>query len=305
MSNPAFLTTENLNLIWDVLMENKLYLNKPKDFFVKINTVFNENIHGFYQQEKKFHLERNIPITLLDLNKKFISLFHQHIQQMILPNYLSSNTNSQTSSLNPETKNILREEILNDRISKFENNFNIAKQDFTNAMTIPIPSTPEFKDKLDIPISDLELEIKKTIAQRNYDIEMYPPNRNRLDETWLKAQETSIKKEKLNITKSNNSENSQPLRYIKIEETNLDNNLLKKEIIELPTSLETIHFKKEKHISWAQKENQNIDLEQENTDLFKKFKVIEPKERMELLEKRISKIEANVETLLNLFQQKI
>ena len=135
------------------------------------------------------------------------------------------------------------------------------------------------------------------------------PNRNRLDETWLKAQETSIKKEKLNITKSNNSENSQPIRYIKIEETNLDNNLLKKEIIELPTSLDSLLPKKEKHISWAKEENENNDLEQENTDLFKKFKVLEPskdsREEIETLEKRITKIEANIESLLNLFQQKI
>ena len=35
------------------------------------------------------------------------------------------------------------------------------KQEFSNAMSLPVPEKPDFGDKLDEPITELELEIKK------------------------------------------------------------------------------------------------------------------------------------------------
>ena len=154
-------------------MENKIFLNKPKDFFIKINKIFNENIQGFYQQE----IKNNPIISLININKKFITLLLSHIQ-----NTISTNPNP-----------ILKEEIQNSRITKFEKNLHDMKTEFTKAMSIPVPPIPEFKDKIEEPISDFEIEIKKTIAQRNYDIEKYPPKLNVNDSSWLISQDTSIK----------------------------------------------------------------------------------------------------------------
>jgi hypothetical protein len=227
MSNSTFLSNENMNLLWEVLMENKIFLNKPKDFFIKINKIFNENIQEFYQQE----IKNNPSISLININKKFITLLLSHIQNTILTNP------------NPNPNPILKEDIQNSRISKFEKNLHEMKTEFTNAMSIPVPPIPEFKDKIEEPLSDLEIEIKKTIAQRNYDIEKYPPKQNINDSSWLIAQETSIKNEKLKLT--NDSKH-----YLSIDSKNLDNNFLKKEIIELPKD-DPFNQKKEKHISWA------------------------------------------------------
>jgi len=302
MSYSTFLSKENMNLLWDVLIENKLFLNKPNDFLLKINTIFNENIQGFFHQEVKFSQERKYSLFLLDLNKKFISLFIQHIQNNILQNSFQIN-----EIIESKPKNILREDIYNERISNFEKDLNNARQNFANAMTIPVPLKPEFKDKMDEPITDLELEIKKTIAQRNYDLDIQPKNLN--GESWLKAQETSIKNEKLNFV--NNSEkikpismtNKESLRYIKIENTNLDNNILSKDIIELPNDIQ----KKEKHITWDLSENKSF--ENENINIFQKLKVVVPEKQIleELsndstnkwlnLEERILKIELAIEKL--------
>lgn len=299
MSHPTFLSKENMTLLWEVLIENPIFLNKPKDFFMKINTIFNENIHGFYQQELKY------PSPLINLNKKFITLLVQHIQNTILP----------YKDPDPITIPILKEDIQHGRITNFEKNLSKAKEDFTNAMSISVPPIPDFKDKTELPLSDLEIEIKKTIAQRNYDLEKYPPNRNKLDDTWLKAQETSIKKEKLGgLTK----DDSIPIRYISIDNTNLDNNILKKDIIELSSNEDALLSKKEKHISWG-KDTTFSSSNQENQDLleetfFKTLKVIPEKdeyespdlEKTDLIEKvkgmesRLQKIELLLEKLLKI-----
>ena len=178
-------------------------------------------------------------------------------------------------------------------------------------MTIPVPPVPEFKDKTEQPLSDLELEIKKTIAQRNYDLEKYPPNRIQLDDSWLKSQETSIKKEKLGkLTKDS-------IRYISIDDKNLDNNILKKDIIELEKDDSFIFKKKEKHISWKKELDNNVNnldegqLQISAEDVFfNSLKVIPEKlksndlEKIELLQKvkgiesRLSKMELLIEKLL-------
>ena len=76
MSIQTFLTNQNMKLLWDVLMENELFQNKQRDFLFKINTLFNENISDFYEKEK------TKSFSLLELNKKFITLFINHIQQL-------------------------------------------------------------------------------------------------------------------------------------------------------------------------------------------------------------------------------
>jgi hypothetical protein len=299
MSQPLFLSNENMTLLWEVLIENKVFLNKPKEFHVKINNVFNENIQGFYQQEIKYPTTN----SLINLNKKFITLLVQHIQNTVLPNY-------QKQNLGNDPIPILKEDIQNIRISNFEKNLIKAKEDFSNAMSSPVPTTPDFKDKTELPLSDLEIEIKKTIAQRNYDLEKYPPNRNRFDESWLKAQETSIKKEKLSrLTK----DDSIPIRYISIDNTNLDNNILKKDIIELPNE-DILLSKKEKHISWAKESYNESKEEKEELNILKFLKVIPEKsksesidfdlnktdliEKVKGMESRLIKIESLIEKLL-------
>ena len=39
------------------------------------------------------------------------------------------------------------EELQNDRLSKFEKDFNNRQQEFTSAMALPVPPTPDFNEK--------------------------------------------------------------------------------------------------------------------------------------------------------------
>jgi hypothetical protein len=295
ISIQSFLTNQNMKLLWDVLMENELFQNKPKDFLLKINTLFNENINDFYEKEK-------MKVTsLLELNKKFITLFINHIQHL--------NSKPVNNSINNSNTFITHQEIQTNRINEFEKNLSQIKQDFTNAMALPVPPTPEFKDKIEEPMTELEIEIKKTMAQRNYDIEVIHNNIQTLSNesgtnssNWLKAQETSIKKEKLSF--STKKPNEIPIKYIKIENNNLDNSILKKDIIDLNPN-------KDKHISWSLETFNDVKdkgTEFDESNLFNKLKKVDVEnnyhsdnfvKRIDNLETRLEKIEEMLKTIIN------
>ena len=241
----SFLSNENMKLIWDVLIENEVFQNKSKDFLRNFNYLVNQNIQPFYEAEK------NKVSNLMELNKKFISFLLNYNQKIM----------SKDSYVKSEAKLVTSEEIQTHRMDQFEKDFSLKESEFKKAMSLPVPPTPVFQDKMDEPITELELEIKKTIAQRNYDIEVIQNNIHsvKTDPTWLTSQETSVKKEKFNYgIKENNSvkENNRVkennsvkaeipgIKYIKIENKDLESNIVEKEIVDLSVTLK-------KQISWA------------------------------------------------------
>jgi hypothetical protein len=194
---------------------------------------------------------------------------------------------------------VTSEDIQNHRQTEFERDLSSKQQEFTNAMTLPVPPTPTFQDKRDEPLTELELEIKKTIAQRNYDIEQIQNNIHQIktDSSWLTGQETSIKKEKLNYPgKIESKKQENPIKYIKIENKEIDNSLLKKEIVDLNVT--------QKHITWDdEREDEKNKEDSLESQLFLKLKKLplEPSltERMEKMEFKLEKIEQMLELFIN------
>jgi hypothetical protein len=350
MSSPTFLSNENMKLLWDVLIENEVFQNKSKDFLININYMVNQNIQPFYESEK------NKVSNLMELNKKFISfLLHLWTNKSPTSRRLISHKDngyqaieiaedvnhsqkivSKDSYVKSESKLVTSEEIQTHRMDQFEKDLSLKEMEFKKSMSLPVPPTPVFQDKMDEPISELELEIKKTIAQRNYDIEVIQNNIHsvKTDPTWLTSQETSVKKEKFNYndvkgeipgTKGEipGTKGEIPgIKYIKIENKDLGNNIVEKEIIQLfPPS--------KKQISWAdetlgsdllersdQRSLQSVPLDSDqrslysdkSLDLFKKLKIIPQSnnsneqiftERMENMENKLAKIEKMLELLVN------
>jgi len=223
MSINDFLEKENLELLWEVLIDEPL-IKQLCDSVIKYKTlmhIFQSNLNEF------FNAEKNNCNNLIELNKKYILLI---INYIIKTNNNNQNTNPiHESSTQPQYKkikihddepikqSITFEDIHNDRMNLFEKELNKKQEEFTNAMTLPVPSLPNFSDKLDEPMSEIELEIKRIQEQRNYDIEMINnTNKNTnasSDANWLKPQETSIKNEKLikinnTITTAHNNNNN-------------------------------------------------------------------------------------------------
>jgi hypothetical protein len=222
MSINDFLEKENLELLWEVLIDEPL-IKQLCDSVIKYKTlmhIFQSNLNDFFMTEK------NNCNNLIELNKKYILLIINYV--------IKTNNNNQTTipTQNPYTtsqykkikihedepikQSITFEDIHNDRMNFFEKELTKKQEEFTNAMTLPVPPVPNFSDNLDEPMSEIELEIKRIQEQRNYDIEMIN-NTNKSsnvssDANWLQPQETSIKNEKLikinNVTRQNNGNNN-------------------------------------------------------------------------------------------------
>lgn len=327
MTVNEFLTNTNVSLIWEVIMDDVLK-NKPQEVIIKINNIFNSNLKGFFDNEK--HKSRNV----MELNKKYISLIMNYIDSNF-----SQKQQQQHQQQQPQFKKelITHDDLQSDRMSQFDNKLNTIKQDFLNAMALPVPEKPDFSDKLDTPLTELELEIKKVMAQRNYDIEQI--NRNNLDinsnsnanTNWLKSQETSVKNEKLNPlpqitqitqtqqktilkTQQQTQENQQQIRYIKIDNNDLNNEIIENDVIDINNNvnnnLNDSNGKKltnpKKQVSW----NNNIEYENNiEDDFLKKLKtikplvieestsIINPNEDMNFMKEEIKQINVKIENL--------
>jgi len=255
MSINKFLEQENMQLLWEVLIDEPL-IKELCNSDVKMKNlvhIFESNIKEF------FSIEKNNCNNLMELNKKYILLIINYLMKL-------SNTNASTTPTNPtnttKTDNSLQyrkikihpeetikesityEDIHNDRMTLFEKELNKKQNEFTSAMALPIPPVPNFSDNPDQPFNEIELEIKRIQEQRNYDIEIIAnTNKNNMnlsvDQKWLKPQETSIKNEKLFVNLGKN-----------------DNGI-------------------KKHISWQDDQPQTYPLEdQEEINIFNKLKKI-------------------------------
>ena len=223
MNKHDFLALSNVEILWEVIGEQDIFQNR---------NVFETSLTQFYESENMKHGD------LVMLNKAFISsiLFapQPHPQQKIP---------------------ITFEELQTEKLSQFEIKLTEKEDDFKQSMSRPLPQQiPNFRDKMDEPLTDIELIIKKTIAERNYDVSQIVNANANANITEIKSQETSIKKEKLSPLffsslnqQKNKSETTPEIKYIKI-----DNNSFR----ETPVPIDL--NKPSKHISWN-KDIQNSD----------------------------------------------
>ena len=241
MNTTNFLNNENVKVLWDVVIDEDIIKGQSREFQENILNLFRTNIKGFYDVESKK------TTSLVDMNKKYVLLIlnyaNKQIAQKSKPEYrkikiLDELPQKKVNEL------ITYEEIQNDKRSQFDKDLNRRQEEFTNAMALPVPPVPKFTDNLDDgPISEIEKAIKELTSQRNYDVEQInKSNNNNLNsntDNWLKPQETSVKNDKLtpqpiqngningnNGNNSSNSNNNNRLKYIKVDDSNIENQVI-------------------------------------------------------------------------------
>ena len=300
MSKNDFLTKENVSLLWEVIMDDDLMKNKQQSEVSQIIDIFNVNL-------KKFHASTNNN-NLTELNKNYITVMINFINKNFNKPIVKNNINQ---NQNQKKDLITYEEIQNDRLSQFEKDYNNRQQEFTSAMSLPVPQAPDFSDKTDGPLTEIEVEVKRYMAQRNYDVEQLSKslNNNNNDSqqasSWLKPQETSLKADKMPLHLPQLDKN--PIKYIKIDnDTNISKNVIQNDMIDLTT--------KKKTISWAtnlegekEYENQNEKEEQTTIDIFSKLKTIpSPNKKDEIgeLKEEIKILHEKLDTILQLLSRK-
>jgi len=227
MNKTDFILNDNIELLWelivdtDIVKNNVIYIDKIKEMFDLILPIF-------YDKEK------NNPNDLMSLNKMFISVIINKIK----------------TDFFKEKEIITSKDIKTERINKFDIDFMKQKNDFDSHNTIKTPTPPVFNDKIEEPLEDMELIIKQTIAKRNFDVEQFNKGTSvNLNSTFLKPQETSIKKEKEVLNKNNE------IKYIKIDNKEIENSLIQNNIIELPpiknNTTDFLNKDINKRISWG------------------------------------------------------
>jgi hypothetical protein len=249
MSIQTFLKKENVDTLWDVIVDEDIFKFLSRDVQGKVFQIFVENIKGFYE------IERKTSTNLIDVNKKYI---------LLILNYIKKNYSQQIPNKIkifedvPVKESITYEEIQNEKKSQFEKDLQLRQQEFTNAMALPVPEVPEFSDKFtEGPISEMDKMIKEMTAKRNYDVEQINrANQNSMGnaDNWLKPQETSVKTEKINSQRLPSTQS----RF------SSDN-----EIIDMQP--------KGKNVTWGENEEFNIpNLQQiaEEDNIFKKLKKV-------------------------------
>jgi hypothetical protein len=186
MSTSTFLDNDNVQMLWEVIIDDPTVAQNTTT-----QQVFARVVPEFYEREK-FKYK-----NLMEMNKQFIA---------VLVDLLSSQDNKNKQQQHSKPK-ITFEELQQERVLQFENALNIKQQEFTQAMALPLPPTPIFTDsQKDEPLTEMEKIIQQTIAERNLEMEKIQKELSRAQGTtkgtvqhgdeWLKGQSTSIKEQK-------------------------------------------------------------------------------------------------------------
>jgi hypothetical protein len=311
MTNTDFFKNSNIDMLWDVIIDEEIFKNKQSAIQTEIRNTFLNNIQGFYK------IEQSNTSSLIDLNKKYILIILNYIKKSFSPQKTQQIPQQQIprkikisdEPIKDKKELITYEDIQNDRTTQFERDLNKYKDEFNDAMSLPVPPVPNFSDnEKDLPISEMEKMIKEITDKRNYDVELINRNisGNNAD-NWLKPQETSIKSEKFQ---------QPPQKQI------ADNKI---QSIDLNTKPQPDAIKK--NVTWG--ENDSVELTQNyadfnmETDLFKKLKKVGPiepetsqisinmtdeisilKEDVKKINNKLEELDNNIKTILDLLKNK-
>ncbi len=281
-----FTTNENIDLLWEIILEEE-FIRKvvSREKIVEFRNYFIVQIKEFHNATAKL----NIP--LVQLNKQFITNF-----MMVLQQPTTTPNNSQNKQL------YTSQEIQAERKSQFENDLTRKQNEFTRAMSVPVPEIPKFSEDLDKPIgSAMDELIAKTLAERNYEIQQIQQQQMPPSQTPNSSQQQS----------------QQQIKYIKIGEevkgpvmTPIDVNDVFGKTPEKNTGVI-------KNVSWGENEYQEYShTQQQPSDetgfnhLFSKLKKVDTKthEQQDIqdlkisvseIQKQMTNIHEKIEILLN------
>jgi hypothetical protein len=290
MANNLFNKKENIQMLWDVISDEEIFKFLTPNNQSNVYNIFISNIQNFYKSEKMNN-------TLVDLNKKYIVLILNYINN----NYPYQPSKIKIHSERPNKELITYEEIHNEKQSQFEKDLSKRQEEFESSMTLKAPPVPEFADKeSDKPIKEMDRILKEMQTQRNYEVEQI--NRtyntsNQLD-NWLKPQETSLKSDKFqNNDKLEETQNNR-FKYINSLDQNIKKNVSFSDENEIRTFNDTDNFKEENLFSKLKKIN-----EEDNNFLNKQN--LNNNDRITNLEKNIEILKEKMDKIIDLMIKKL
>lgn len=182
-----FLYKQNLNLLWEVLLDELRIDQTNKTILTNIRTVFEGNIQPFTKNTSV-----NSNIKLVNLNKQFLSQVVIAVNRLF-PNLKQEQDFKRIQISSEELVNPYKiEDIHEARKDDFENQLKIKRSEFEHSINLQKPKELDFTEKIDDgKIKEMDALIAETIARRNFDIEQINKvtNLNVEDpENWLNPQ---------------------------------------------------------------------------------------------------------------------
>jgi hypothetical protein len=316
--NIDFIITENIEMIWEIVLDDIKPRLKSQEQFTQARGFFINQARLFFEREK------NAQQNLMEMNKKFISL--------IMNSFNPQQQQQQQHSANnpPQSKQLFKaEDIQAERLNAFERGLADKKNDFMTAMSVPVPETPRFSDNTtDEPIGGAMGElIARTLAQRNFDVESIHKATNKEDvEKWLKPAETSVKMEKVQQSQQSTSQleekqkqyqyNQPAPRFIQIGEELPVLPVVKKQITwgenqEYDTFINTSEIQLEiNEISSRLSEDNNPNIfsrlkQIKEVSSLKEEETVELKNEIKVMGEKIFNLEDKMNQILELLKNKI
>jgi len=224
-----FTNKVNINLLWEVLLD-ELHINMSNKILIgNIRTVFESNINPFSSRV-------NTNINIMEMNKQFLSQVVLAVNRLF-PNFASFSDSNQKQTQEQDIKRIkiYDEEVLEpykiedihaSRQSEFEKEVERKRMEMENYMSPEKPRDLDFSDRnTDSKIKAMDSLVANKMAQRNLEIEQYQNSNynSSIDpDQWLTPKETSVKNDKTLIEQKSiikYSQNSR-LKYIAIDSNN-------------------------------------------------------------------------------------
>ena len=219
MSN-EFNTNKNIDLLWEVLLDENHVKSLNSNEKQKLYDLLNNHRKLFYEKEK------NNATSLVNMNKKFLSLFIKFINSNIKDNLLKQEKNTNIYN---------KEDLQIQKLNKFQKDLIDKKKDFENTINFIKPPEIDFSEKIEeTKIKGMDELIAKTIEKRNYEISQIQNNSyntNTLDIIPIKKDNTNttfkqikiediipVEHEIINLNTSSLNEKKMPILNLKIVE---------------------------------------------------------------------------------------
>ena len=273
-----FINPDNLDILWEVLLDELNINIENKSLLSNIRLVFESNL-------KLFTAKSNPNTNIINLNKQFLS------QLLVAVNKLfpSLKNESNIKRINITNEEILEpykiEDIQSARKSDFEKELELKKMELENYMSPVKPKELDFSFKnLDdkIPSGGMDSLLADKLAERNFDIDnIQHTNYNTSNinpEKWLKAKETSISSEKIEQRQfeqmANINKNSKKVSWNENVESYLNSNISLK--IEETSAIDIFQKLKKNNLDESKYETQSSNPLPKQEEVLKNETISKP-----------------------------
>jgi hypothetical protein len=161
-----YVTPENQKLLWNVISKNPIvndfFLNNP----YKKDEWFKSIIRLFYDQNSVRVLNQT---DLLTLNKTTISYMIQNVKESTVQN------TQKTAPIQLDQNFLKPYSITENKVEKIGNQFEQKQVEYNSLFDRKVPEAPEFSEKQDKPLSNMDELIQQHLREREEELKKYAP----------------------------------------------------------------------------------------------------------------------------------